>query len=167
LLTVIFDLVVAIEIGIVLAALLFMKRMADVAGVHSWKYIDEDNDEDEDNGTEGINLREVPSNTLVYEIEGPMFFAATDKFMDISLDSSKKAIILRMRSVPAMDASGLRILKKVFTACRKKKITLIFSHVQEQPMSLMVKAGFDQEIGIDNFCDNIDTALARAASLNK
>ncbi len=165
LLTVIFDLVVAIEIGIVLAALLFMKRMADVAGVYSWKYKDDTRDEDEDSNSERLNLREVPSNTLVYEIEGPMFFADTDKFMDISLGSSMKAVILRMRSVPAMDASGLRIMKKILASCNKKKITLILSHVQEQPMSLMVKAGFVQDVGEENFCENIDTALLRAESL--
>lgn len=171
LLTVIFDLVVAIEIGIVLAALLFMKRMADVTGVHSWKYIDEDSDEDsdfnEDTNPDGINLRQVPQNTLVYEIVGPMFFAATDKFMNISSSASKNVIILRMRSVPAMDASGLRTLKKIFATCKKKKITLIFSHIQEQPMSMMIKAGFDKEVGDENFCENIDAALARAEKLNK
>jgi SulP family sulfate permease len=167
LLTVIFDLVVAIEIGIVLAALLFMKRMADVTGVHSWRYLEDESEEEEDNSPETINLRKVPSNTLVYEIEGPMFFAATDKFMEISASPSKNVIILRMRSVPAMDTSGLKTLKKILTSCKKKKIHLIFSHVQEQPMSMMVKAGFDKEVGEENFCCNIDTALARAEGFKK
>lgn len=167
LLTVFFDLVIAIEIGIVLAAILFMKRMADVTGVHSWKYIDDETEEEEDNSPERLNLRKVPSNTLVYEIEGPMFFAATDKFMEISAGPSKNTIVLRMRSVPAMDATGLKTLKQIYTTCKKRKINLIFSHVQEQPRAMMQKAGFVSEVGEDNFCENIDSALARAELLNK
>lgn len=171
LLTVVFDLVVAIEIGIVLAALLFMKRMADVTAVNSWKYIDEtsedDSDTNEDTNPDRLSLRVVPSNTLVYEINGPMFFAATDKFMNISFDHTKNVIILRMKSVPAIDATALRTLQKVLATCKKKKITLIFSHVQEQPLSMMIKAGFDKEVGEKNFCENIDIALLRAEALNK
>lgn len=163
LLTVIFDLVVAIEVGIVLAALLFMKRMADVTDVQGWKYLKEE-DYDEDTDSENINLKVVPKHTLVYEINGPMFFGAADKFMNITKEEKikPKVIILRMRSVPAMDATALHSLKKVMKACKKDNITLIFSHVQPQPMSVMSKAGFFQEVGEENFCSNIDSALERA-----
>ncbi|MDO5382549.1 MAG: SulP family inorganic anion transporter [Eubacteriales bacterium] len=162
-LTVVFDLVVAIEVGIVMAALLFLKRMADVTEVKGWKYIGQDIDENND--PESINLKKVPKKTLVYEIIGPMFFAAADKFMDINTESDIKVIILRMRGVPAMDISALRSLKNIHSLCRKRGITLVFSHVQEQPMSVMEKAGFVDEIGAENFRENIDAALLHAENL--
>ncbi len=165
-LTVIFDLVVAIEVGILLAAILFMKRMADVADVHSWRYIENDNsDDDMAEDEESIRLKKVPKHTLVYEINGPMFFGAADKFMNISLASDVKVVILRMRSVPAMDVNALHALNNVRRACKKKRITLILSHVQEQPFHMMKKAGFDKKIGEDNFCVNIDEALLKANEL--
>lgn len=164
-LTVIFDLVVAIEAGILMAAILFVKRMADVADVQKWSDYDEDLNDDDLNDPDNIRKKKVPKNTLVYEINGPMFFGAADKFMDISLDSHIKVVILRMRSVPAMDVNALHALNNVMKSCKKKHITLILSHVQEQPMKMMQKAGFDQSVGEDNFCDNIDRALERAEFL--
>jgi SulP family sulfate permease len=126
-LTVIFDLVVAIEVGILMAAVLFVKRMSEVAGVQSWSYLEEDLSEDEINDPDHIRKKRVPKHTLVYEINGPMFFGAADKFMEISLDSHVKAVILRMRSVPAMDVNALHALNKVLKQCKKKHITLILS----------------------------------------
>jgi SulP family sulfate permease len=161
LLTVVFDLVAAIEVGILLAALLFMKRMADVTEVQGWKYIDDEKEED-DNDTENIRLRKVPKHTLVYEINGPLFFGAADKFMNISLDSHVKVVVVRMRSVPAMDVTALHAMEEILVKCKKRQITLILSHVQEQPLHMMQKAGFDEKIGTENFCENIDTALERA-----
>ncbi|HEX3076082.1 MAG TPA: SulP family inorganic anion transporter, partial [Lachnospiraceae bacterium] len=168
-LTVVFDLVVAIEIGVVMAAILFMKRMADVTDVQSWKYIEEEDDMSDDDlsDPENIRLRKVPNHTLVYEINGPMFFGAADKFMNISLESHIKVVVLRMRSVPAMDINALHTLSDVYKMCSRKQITLIFSHVQEQPLHMMQKAGFDQRIGAENFCENIDCALERADYLVK
>ncbi len=166
-LTVIFDLVVAIEVGILMAAILFVKRMADVAEVQSWTYLEEDLSEDDLSDPDNIRKKKVPKNTLVYEINGPMFFGAADKFMEISLDSHVKVVILRMRSVPAMDVNALHALNNVLKACKKKHITLILSHVQEQPLKMMQKAGFDQSVGLENFCDNIDLALERAELLQK
>ena len=163
LLTVVFDLVVAIEVGIVMAALLFLKRMADVTEVRSWKYIGEDIDENND--PESINLKKVPDKTLVYEVIGPMFFAAADKFMDIHMESDIKVVIIRMRGVPAMDISALRSLKNIHNVCKKRGITLVLSHVQEQPKSMMEKAGFAAEVGEENFCANIDAALAHAQDI--
>lgn len=151
-LTVVFDLVVAIEFGLVLAAVLFLKRMADVAGVRSWTYVEEAKD----------GLRVVPKGTLVYEIEGPMFFAVADQFLQVSMDKDTKAVIMRMRSVPAMDVSALRKLQEVQKACRKRNVTLIFSHVTEQPLKMMEKAGFVETVGRHNFCENIDEAMVRA-----
>ncbi len=160
-LTVVFDLVVAIGVGIVLAALLFMKRMADVTEGHDWIYVD-----DEDTDPDHISLKKVPDNTRVYEINGPMFFAASDKFNYI-LDSTKgiDVLILRMRNVPAIDASGVEMLDKITKRCKKHNIEVVFSHVNEQPMKAMEKAGFVQRVGKENFCDHIDTALLRAEKL--
>ncbi|MCI9539496.1 MAG: STAS domain-containing protein [Lachnospiraceae bacterium] len=158
LLTVIFDLVVAIELGIVITVFLFMKRMADVTNVSEWVY-------PADNEATKKNLKKVPKNTKVFEITGPMFFAAADKLLSVTGHSSHDIIILRMRSVPAMDASALNSLNSVYHACEKTNTTLIFSHVNPQPMSVMKKAGFDKLVGKENFCANIDEALKRAEKL--
>lgn len=166
-LTVAFDLVVAIEVGILMAAILFMKRMADVANIESWKYVEDDQAEEDMNNPDNIRLKKVPKKTLVYEINGPMFFGAADKFMQISLDEKINVVILRMRSVPAMDVNALHALKNVLKICEKKQITLILSHVQEQPLRMMQKAGFDKLVGEENFIENIDVALNRASVLQK
>lgn len=167
LLTIIFDLVLAIEVGIVLSALLFMKRMAEVTQISGWKYIEDLTDEDEGNDLEHIKYKKVPKNATVYEINGPMFFAAADKFMGITTEGKQKknVVIIRMRSVPSMDVTALRSLEKIHKTCKKQGITLLFSHVQSQPMSVMKKAGFDQLVGVDNFLPHIDDALSRAEQL--
>lgn len=156
-LTVVFDLVVAIEVGMVLAAILFMKRMSDVTAVEGWKYVTPEEEESE--------LMSVPENTLVYEISGPMFFGAADKLLKIGVDDSTNCLILRMRSVNAIDATAMRNFEKLLETCKKKNVTLIFSHVAEQPMSIMRKAGFDKRVGSENFCAHIDAAIQRARDL--
>jgi len=124
-LTVIFDLVVAIAVGMVLAAVLFMKRMADETQVTGWKYID-----DESADADRIELKQVPKNTLVYEISGPMFFGASNKLLDILLDiEGKNAVVLRMRGVPALDATALGSLQEIHKKMQKNNVTLILSHV--------------------------------------
>ena len=158
-LTVVFDLVAAIEVGILLAAILFMKRMSDVTEVEGWKYIDEENDPD------SISLRVVPEHTLVYEISGPMFFAAADKILHISVNEDTKCLILRMRSVNAIDATAMHSLEELYHKYEKKGIKMILSHVNEQPRKVMEKAGFHKQIGEENFCSHIDTALERAKQL--
>lgn len=162
LLTVFFDLVVAIEIGMVLAAFLFMKRMSDVADVKSWVYMD---DVDANEISEHTDLKYVPKNTMVYEISGPMFFGATSDYLAFANEKHKNVLILRMRNVPAMDITGLDTLEEAYNTCRKKGITLLLSHVNEQPLHVMEKAGFVEKLGTENICDNIDAALARAESL--
>ena len=162
LLTVFFDLVVAIEIGMVLAAFLFMKRMSDVADVKSWVYMD---DVDANEISEHTDLKYVPKNTMVYDISGPMFFGATSDYLAFANEKHKNVLILRMRNVPAMDITGLDTLEEAYNTCRKKGITLLLSHVNEQPLHVMEKAGFVEKLGAENICDNIDAALARAESL--
>jgi len=162
-LTVVFDLVVAIEVGLVLAALLFMKRMSDVAHVHAWK---DAHDPALENQAD-IILKEIPKHTLVYEIDGPMFFGAAEKFMNFPMAKDAEVLILRMRNVPAMDVSGLRAIESVQQQCAKHNVTLILSHVCDQPLAVIKKAELDKVIGEENFCANIDAALARAAMLTE
>ena len=158
-LTVIFDLVVAIEVGVLLAAVLFMKRMSDVTQVEGWKDFDPENDPD------SIDLRVLPEHTIVYEINGPMFFATAGKILQISPKEDTKALVLRMRSVSAIDATAMRNLEILFDDCSNRGVKLIMSHVNEQPMKVIQKSGFYKKVGEENFCAHIDDALARAQAI--
>lgn len=162
-LTVFFDLVVAIEIGVVLAALLFMKRMAETADIKAWKYTDSP----DITPGEAEKLREIPHSISVFEICGPMFFAAADQLLGINSDHRTKAVVIRMRSVPAIDASAMKCLHELAERAKKKNIHLIFSHVNEQPMKVMKKDGFYELIGKKNFHENIVSALDYAEALVK
>ena len=163
LLTVFFDLVVAIEVGVVLASMLFMKRMAETADVKAWKYTDAP----DITPGEAEKLRDIPHSIRVFEISGPLFFAAADEILRIQSEKSTKVIVIRMRSVPAIDASAMRSLRQLAARAKKKKITLVFSHVNEQPMSVMKKDGFIEHIGAENFQPNIVEALDYAEALVK
>lgn len=160
-LTVFFDLVVAIEIGVVLAALLFMKRMAETADIKAWKYTDSP---DITLG-EAEKLRDIPHSISVFEICGPMFFAAADQILNINSHHHTKAVVIRMRSVPAIDASAMKSLHELSNRAKRKNITLIFSHVNEQPMHVMEKDGFIELVGKENFHENIVDALDYAEKL--
>lgn len=158
-LTVVFDLVVAIEIGMVLACLLFIKRMSEETHVDSWTYVDDDTpDVDE-------HLRRLPLQIRVYEITGPLFFGAADAIEHIVVKDFTTCLILRMRSVPALDSTALNALKNLTKVCESKGITLVFSHVNEQPMKVMVKSGFVDLVGKENFCPNIRAALDHAEKI--
>lgn len=163
LLTVFFDLVVAIEVGVVLASMLFMKRMAETADVKAWKYTDAP----DITPGEAEKLRDIPHSIRVFEICGPLFFAAADEILRIQSEKSTKVIVIRMRSVPAIDASAMRSLRQLAARAKKKKITLVFSHVNEQPLSVMKKDGFIEHIGVENFHPNIVEALDYAEALVK
>ena len=158
-LTVVFDLVVAIEIGMVLACLLFIKRMSEETHVDSWTYVDDDTpDVDE-------HLRRLPLQIRVYEITGPLFFGAADAIEHIVVKDFTTCLILRMRSVPALDSTALNALQNLTKVCESKGITLVFSHVNEQPMKFMVKSGFVDLVGKENFCPNIRAALDHAEKI--
>ena len=158
-LTVVFDLVVAIEFGLLAAAFLFIKRMVDVTYIRPWTYVDEKNVSEEN------RLKPVPPKTQVYEIDGPMFFATSDKIASIPIKRGIKTIILRMRNIPAIDASALRAIEGVYDYCQKRGITLLFSHVNEQPLAAMQKANFYEKVGQEHFLENIDEALEYAEKL--
>lgn len=163
-LTFAFDLVFAIEVGMVLSCALFMKRMSDVTQVQDWKYITDMDYEEQDEYNE---LMEVPKGVRVYEVSGPLFFAAADKISNIlrSLNRDTKVVILRMRSVPAIDATALNYLWDMTVSLKEKGIVLVFSHVNEQPKNAFDKRGFTELVGEEHFCDGIDHALEHAKTL--
>ena len=155
-LTVIFDLVVAIEVGMVLACLLFIKRMSEETKVNGWTYVDEDTpDVDE-------HLQKLPLQIRVYEISGPLFFGAAGVIEEIVVKDFTTCLVLRMRSVPALDSTALNALKDLVQVCKSKGITIVFSHVNDQPMKVMEKAGFIELVGEENFQPSISAALDRA-----
>lgn len=158
-LTVVFDLVVAIEVGMIIACVLFMKRMSEEAEIKGWKYFDDENDPD------AIELRTVPQSVRVYEISGPMFFGAADRIAEITLKDFTKCLVIRMRGVPAVDATAMHSLELLYEKCKKNEVQLVFSHVNEQPFHTMEKAGFVDKIGRENFCNHIDDALERASQI--
>ena len=164
LLTLFFDLVIAIEFGMVLAAFLFLKRMSDIAEVRQWTYIGSSEDE---KLSEDVDLKYVPKNTIVYEVFGALFFGAANVFTSFKHEEGKNVLILRMRNVPVMDISGVEALEEILETCKKRNLTLILSHVNEQPYHAMEKAGFVEKIGAENICENIDVSLERAEKLAK
>ena len=164
LLTLFFDLVIAIEFGMVLAAFLFLKRMSDIAEVRQWTYIGSLEDE---KLSEDVDLKYVPKNTIVYEVFGALFFGAANVFTSFKHEEGKNVLILRMRNVPVMDISGVEALEEILETCKKRNLTLILSHVNEQPYHAMEKAGFVEKIGAENICENIDASLERAEKLAK
>ena len=159
-LTVVFDLVVAIEVGMILACILFMKRMSDETGVRGWKYIEDERDDTSE-------LIAVPKSIRIYEISGPLFFGAAGTIAQISVKDYTKCLIIRMRSVPAIDATALNALDDLYNKCTKKGIQLVFSHVNEQPYNAMKKSGLGDKIGKDNFCPNINSAISHATKLSE
>ena len=158
-LTVIFDLVVAIEIGMVLACLLFIKRMSEETHAESWTYVDDDTQDVDE------QLRRLPLQIRVYEITGPLFFGAADAIEHIVVKDFTTCLVLRMRSVPAIDSTAMNALQDLICVCESKGITVVFSHVNEQPMKVMQKAGFVELVGEENFCPNISAALKRAEEI--
>ncbi|MBR6383020.1 MAG: sulfate permease [Lachnospiraceae bacterium] len=160
-LTVSFDLVVAIEVGMLIACVLFMKRMSDVSSVQGWKYFDPDEDPD------GPELKKVPKQVRVYEITGPMFFGDADQLAGVSFKDFTKVIIIRMRGVPALDATAMHSMEELHKRCEEKGVKLVFSHVNEQPYKTMEKSGFIDKVGKDNFRPHIDDALEWASEISK
>ena len=156
-LTVVFDLVVAIGVGLTLACLLFMKRMADEAAVEEWKYVEDPEKAD--------RFKAVPAHVMVYEITGPMFFGAVEKIPHLAAGENRRVMILRMRSVPALDITALNGLRRLWEECRRRNIRLLFSHLNPQPLSVLEKSGLYAEIGPESFLPNIDEALALAQDL--
>lgn len=155
LLTIIFDLVVAIEVGIIMACVLFMKRMSDETDVVGWKYVEKEYDDTH-------KLLELHKGVRVYEITGPLFFGVAGRLADISTKDFTKCLVIRMRSVSTIDATAMNALEALYQRCNARGITLVFSHVNKQPMQVMKHSGLYKRVGAENFCPHIDEALARA-----
>ena len=164
-LTVIFDLTIAIEIGMVLSVLLFMKRMAEVSNVSVITRELEDSEDQLDPNS--IDKKQIPEGVEVFEINGPFFFGAAKKFKDemTIIEKPPKVRIIRMRNVPAIDATGLQTLKDFLNDAKKHKMHLILSGVHTQPLYAMTQAGIFDLYGEKNIHGNIDDALDRAREI--
>lgn len=165
-LTVLIDLTVAVEVGIVLSALLFIRRMAEIANINViTEAVCGDVDVAED--PQAFALRHVPKGVEVYEVEGPFFFGVADTFWN-ALGARKKNIpvlILRIRNVPAIDATGLHVLRRLHKQCEKQNTQLVFSGVTAQPHQAFARSGFLNELGKEHVCESIDEALILARKL--
>jgi SulP family sulfate permease len=151
-LTIVFDLVVAIGVGMVVAVIIFLKSVSEETEVRGWKYYGDAN-------SEITHMRDLPKSVRVYEINGPMFFGMSDRISDISVKSYTKYLIIRMRGVPSLDATGMNALENLHAYCEKNGVNLIISHANEQPMKTMRHAGFVERLGEENFRPNIDDAI--------
>jgi SulP family sulfate permease len=161
-LTVIFDLTIAIEIGMLIAMFLFMRRMMETTSVSVTRDVLDLSAESELHQEEKLI---IPAGVEVYEIDGPFFFGIANKFDGVmqSLRDKPKVRIIRMRKVPFMDSTGLHNLESLFRLSSAENIRLILSGVNPKVRGVLTKAGFDQKIGSENICSNINEALAKAA----
>lgn len=168
-LTVLIDLTVAIQVGVVLAAFLFLQRMSEVAQVSSIVGDLRQDDDENPNDPRAIAKREVPHGVEVFEIFGSLFFGAIERFKDAMrrVEKNPKVLIIRMRMVPAIDATGLQVLEDVFERTLREGGTLLFTGVAEQPLKAMEQSGLLERIGRENILPNIDAALARAREISQ
>ena len=161
-LTVLVDLTVAIEVGMVLAVFLFMRRMAEVTNVSIvTRELAESDDDDDPNS---IRRRKIPPDVEVFEINGPLFFGAAEQFKDTlgQIAKNPKVLIIRMRDVPAIDSTGLHALHELARRCKHDGTRLLLSDVHAQPMFALVRSDMLAELGEENLFGNIDDALDRA-----
>ena len=163
-LTVVFDLTIAIEVGMVMSAFLFMHRMSMVTnvGVITREFNEEDVED-----TQSINLKDVPKDVEVFEINGPFFFGAVDKFREAidRVAERPKVLIIRMRNVPAIDSTGIAVLEKLCLDNRKHGTHFVLSGVHSQPLIAIGQAGLIDVFGEENIHDNIDSALTRTREI--
>jgi SulP family sulfate permease len=164
LLTVLVDLTVAVEVGMVLAAFLFMKRMSEVTNVSllSREFLDQPEPDPAD--PNALARRQIPGGVDVYEIDGPFFFGAAESFREALSTVARKpeVLIIRMRRVPVIDSTGLAALREVVRRSRREGTLVVLSDVHSQPVVAITTSGFEDEIGEANICGNIDDALNRA-----
>jgi SulP family sulfate permease len=150
-LTIFFNLITAISAGLILTAFLFLREMADSANVRPWT---------------GAGSRAIPEGSAIYELNGPMFFAATDKLLEIdSSESGISVIILRASNMTLLDIEAIRNLEKMVEECKKNGVTVIVSHIKDQPLRAMQKVGLLEKIGEGNFVSNIDEAIHLAEKI--
>ena len=162
-LTIIFDLTVAIEVGIVCACLLFMRRMSETTDVKA-VYDEIDLNEDADMERGNLEHLTIPKGVEVYEINGPYFFGAGNKFEDLMgrYGNRPKVRIIRMRKVPFIDSTGMHNLENMCLMSQKEGITVVLSGVNEKVEAVLRRNNFHKLLGQENICNHIDLALARA-----
>jgi SulP family sulfate permease len=163
-LTVAVDLTVAIEVGMVLAAFLFMRRMAEVTHVHAVTRELQDGDDGYDSDPAGVRRRIVPAGVEVYEIDGPFFFGAAEQFRETlsSIGSRPRVLVIRMRNVPAMDSTGLHALGEIVRRSRGEGTRVILAEVHAQPMGVLGRSRLLDALGDENLAGSLDDALAAA-----
>lgn len=169
-LTVFTDLTKGVGVGMVLASLLFMKRMADVSnisGIREEIATGQETDAPDPKDPGIVNRRRIPPGVEVYEINGPFFFGVADRLKDTlsQFERPPRVFILRMRYVPHIDATGLHALEEFLHKCRRQHTHLLLGGVHAQPLFEFTRVGLDQAIGLDNIFDNLEDALARAQAL--
>lgn len=164
LLTVLVDLTIAIQVGVVLSSLLFMKRMSDVTEAG---YVPSLREEDEGDDPAALATRRVPDGVAVFEVDGPFFFGAADKFKTAvnRIDRAPRVLILRLRRVPAIDATALHALEDVCLRSARSGTAMVLSGVQPRPLATLTRSGLADLVGRENIVGDIDAALARAAVL--
>ncbi len=166
-LTVLIDLTVAVQAGVVLASILFMKRMSDVASIDKLDLGCNDNIDSDLVDPDAISKKNVPEGVEVYEINGPFFFGVADNLITTYeyMIKKPKVFILRMRKVPAIDATGVHALENFYMACVKRNTQLVLSGVNNEPYDTLKKMGFINIIGNENVTNHIDKALIRALEI--
>ncbi len=161
---VVVDLLFAVELGIFLAAILFLRKISNVTTIRQWKEVE--NLKAEKEGV--VEFKPIPKHTLVYEIEGPVIFATVDALTEkviATVTRETEVIIVRMRSVSSIDITAIRAWENALQMCKARGIHLIFSHVMAYPYSVMEKSKFIEKVGKENFCEHIDAALLRAEQI--
>ncbi|MCX0357887.1 sulfate permease [Clostridium perfringens] len=163
-LTVLFDLVIAIGIGMVVSMCLFMRRVATSIEVNE---LNENDCSDKSNIDTDMENLKVGENVLVYDIRGHLFFGAVDTFMNTmkEINDDAKVLVLRMRHTKTLDVTGYKQIKNIALSCKSRNMTLIISELQEQPKKVMRLMGFIDTLGEDHFATNFDEALEKANSL--
>ncbi|MCO6438736.1 MAG: sulfate permease [Phycisphaerae bacterium] len=168
-LTVLSDLTIAVGVGMILASMLFMKRMAEVSEISDLtsEFRDEGDELAPSDDPQAIALRRVPSGVEVFEINGPFFFGVADRLQDalLGLERPPAVFILRMRRVPTIDATGLHALEDFHRKCQMRGTSLLLSGVHARLMAAMRRFEFDRKVGQANILPNIDSSLARAVEI--
>jgi len=170
-LTVFADLTIAVGVGMVLASMLFMRRMSEVSRVGAITREMADGDDEtiigDQKDPESLSKRAVPRGVEVFEINGPFFFGVADRLKDTlnQFERPPRVFILRMRNVPHIDATGLHALEEFHTKCSRQGIRLLLSGVHAQPLFAFVQSGFDSVVGVENMFETIGDALKKAVAI--
>ena len=163
-LTVVTDLTFAVEVGMVLAALMFIRKVSRTTTVSpvTKDYV-------EDSRVHVLQGKDIPDYAIVYRIHGPFLFGATDKFADIlqAIDKLPPIVILRLRNMTAIDATGLGAIRDLADALHESGRSLLLCGAREQPSQLMKQAEFERHVGAENICDSITGAIERAAEVHR